>query len=328
MSNPSDPKWLSEAARRMRPAVVKLVGSCVLLVIVYLLEEPIARLLKLFVGESFGETLYLVLLAPLMLLTSYYVFRVYASVSTSVIEGPLAKLKIRSAIPMIVLLNRIFGIVLLLIAALWLLSLRIPFLYSLVEGIVGSFSGVFSLLIALVLAMQVKEIVGNFLAGLMIKTSGVISEGEYINIGEEYCRIEKIDLPYTKVTDLLGEEIYIPNLKFLIETFRKPFSEGNRRYIDLRFSLPYKYPIKEVEQKVNELVKQHNNQPQHSDARIDDFRLVMVSLADYSVVYELRVKPSHSVFPEAMRTTLRRLVYEKFGEDLATPMILNVRKQT
>jgi hypothetical protein len=62
-------------------------------------------------------------------------------------------------------------------------------------------------------------------------------------------------------------------------------------------------------------------------APIDDFRLVIVSLADYSVVYELRVKPSQSVFPETMRSTVRRLVYEKFGEDLATPMILDVRKQ-
>jgi small-conductance mechanosensitive channel len=327
MSNPSDLKWLSEAARRMRPAFVRLVVSCVLLILVYSLEEPITRLLKLFVEESLAETLYLVLLAPLMLLTSYYIFRVYASISTSVIEGPLAKLKIRSAVPTILLLNKIFGLVLLFITALWLLSRKIPFLYSLVEGLVGSFSGVFSLLIALVLAMQVKEIVGNFLAGLMIKTSGVIIEGEYISIGEEYYRIEKIDLSYTKVTDLLSEETYIPNLKFLIESFRKPFSKDSRRYIDLRFSLPYKYPIKEVEQRVSELVEQHNTQTRHSDARIDDFRLVIVSLADYSVVYELRVKPSQSVFPEAMRSNVRRLVYEKFGEDLATPMILDVRKQ-
>jgi hypothetical protein len=52
----------------------------------------------------------------------------------------------------------------------------------------------------------------------------------------------------------------------------------------------------------------------------------MVSLADYSVVYELRVKPSQSVFPEAMRSTVRRLVYEKFGADLATPTLLELRK--
>jgi small-conductance mechanosensitive channel len=224
------------------------------------------------------------------------------------------------------LLNRIFGLVFLFITALWLLSRKIPFLYGLVEGIVGSFSGVFSLLIALILALQVKEIVGNFLAGLMIKASGVIGEGEYVSMGEEYHRIEKIDLSYTKVTNLLGEETYIPNLKFLLENFRKPFSKENRRYIDLRFGLPYKYPFKDVEREVGELVQQHNSQAQYPGAHIEDFRLVMIDLADYSVVYELRVKPSNPVFPEAMRSSVRRLVHEKFGEDLATPMILDVRK--
>jgi hypothetical protein len=79
MSNPSGLKWLSEAAGRMRPAVVKLVVSCVLLILVYSLEEPITRLLKLFVEESLAETLYLVLLAPSMLLTSYYIFRVFSA---------------------------------------------------------------------------------------------------------------------------------------------------------------------------------------------------------------------------------------------------------
>jgi small-conductance mechanosensitive channel len=307
---------------------VKLVVSCALLVLVYSLEEQITRLLRLLVEESMAETLYLVLLAPLMLLTFYYIYRVYACASTSIKEGPLAKLKIRSAIPTIQLLNRIFGLVLLFITVLWLLSRKIPFLYGLVEGIVGSFSGAFSLLIALILALQVKEIVGNFLAGLMIKTSRVIGDGKYISMGEEYLKIEKIGLSYTKVTNLLGEETYIPNLKFLLENFRKPFSRENRRYIDLRFGLPYKYSLKEVERKVGELVEQYNSQAQHPDARIEDFRLVMIDLADYSVVYELRVKPFNPVFPEAMRSSVRRLVHEKFGEDLATPMILDVRKQT
>jgi hypothetical protein len=44
-------------------------------------------------------------------------------------------------------------------------------------------------------------------------------------------------------------------------------------------------------------------------------------------VYELQVKPSEPVFPEAMRGSVRRLVHEKFGQDLATPMILDVRKK-
>jgi small-conductance mechanosensitive channel len=321
-------KWISEVVKKARPAIVKLAISTILLVVVYSLEGPIALLLKPLVGDELAYILYLLLFAPVILSTSYQIFRVYSSVSTQLIEGPLGKLRIRSAIPTILLFNRIFGLVLLLITVLWLLSRKIPFLYGLMEGIVASFSGVFSLLIALILALQVKEILGNFLAGLIIKTSAVISEGEYISMDQEYVRIQKIDLSYTRVIDILGEETYIPNLRFLLENFRKPFSKDNRRYIDLRFSLPYRYSPKEVEQKVTELVEQYNSQAEHSDARIDDFRLAMVSLAEYSLVYELRVRPSWPVFPEAMRSSVMRLVHEKFGEDLATPMLLDIKKQS
>ena len=203
---------IPEFVKKARPAILKFAISAILLVIVYSLEGLITLLLSPLVGQNLAHVLYLLLFVPLILFTSYQIFKTYSIVSTDLIEGPLARLRIRSAIPTILLFNRIFGLVLLLVATLWLLSSKIPFLYGLMGGIAASFSGAFSLLIALILALQVKEIVGNYLAGIMIKASGVVSEQEFIGMGDEYLKIQKIDLSYTRVTDHLGEETYIPNL--------------------------------------------------------------------------------------------------------------------
>jgi len=75
-----------------------------------------------------------------------------------------------------------------------------------------------------------------------------------------------------------------------------------------------------------EFLNGHYNQTPNHAVRIDDFMMVTVDLAAYSVIYELRVKPSAPVFPESIRSGFMRLLHEKYGEDLATPMILDIRK--
>jgi len=318
--------WLA-VGRRMKSPAVKLVISCILLVVIYSLEKPITDLFALAVGESPAYVLYVVLLVPPEILASYCVYQLYVAFSMPVIQFSLAKLKVRSATSTILLLNKILGVILFVTTVIWLLSTRFPFLYVYAQSVIASFSGLFSLLVTLIVAMQMKEIGGNFLAGLMIKSSDVISEGDYIKLetGTEYVRIEKIDHTYTRVVNILNEETFIPNLKFLTENFRKPFSKENREYVDLRFSLSYKYSPKQVEQDVTELVTQYNSQSENRN-KIDQFLVVTIDLGDYSVIYELRVKPSTPVFPEAIRSDFRRLLHEKYGEDLATPMLLNLRK--
>lgn len=311
----------------MRSVSVKLLASCILLIVIYSLEKPITELFSLAVGAGVAEYLYLALLVPLEILASYYVYRIYVAFSTPAIEASLAKLKVRSATSTVLLLNKILGLVLLVTTAISLLSSKIPFLYGYAQGVIASFSGIFSLLVTLIVAMQMKELAGNFLAGLVIRSTDVISEEDYIKLdsSKEYVRVEKIDHTYTRVVNILNEETFIPNLKFLVENFRKPFSKAKREYVDLQFSLSYKYSPKQVDQDVTELVTQYNDR-QNGTVKIDAFLVVTIDLRDYSVIYELRVKPSTPVFPEAIRSDFRRLLHEKYGEELATPMLLNIRK--
>ena len=317
---------LSEHMRRMKFVFARLLVICILLVGIYShpLEKSFTELLSLAVGPIAAEYLYLLLFVPLGILVAYFASRIYVDLSSFIISLSLSKLKVRSSSP-IFLLNKILGFGLLIITAIWILSSKFPFLTQYVEAVMASFSGLFSLLVTLVVAMQMKEIGGNFIAGIILRASDVVNEGEYVRLDNEYVRIEKIGSTYTNAVNILDERIFIPNLKFLTDNFRKPYSKQNLEYVDLRFSVSYEYPMKQVEQDVSGLVNQYNQTP-NLNVKIKDFTVVTIDLAAYSVIYELRLKPSAPIFPEAIRSDFRRLLHEKYGEDLATPMMLNIRK--
>ena len=318
---------LLEDARRKKFLFVRLLILLILVAIIHEhpLEELITDILSPAMGPIAASYAHVLLLVPLVILLAYFAYRIYVDLSTLIIEASLARLKMRSTASPVLILNKIFGLVLLITIVIWALSGKFPFLVGYSEAIIGSFGGLFSLLITLILAMQMREVGGNFLAGMFLRTSNVVDEGDYIKIDAEYVRVEKIDHTYTHVLNILGERIFVPNLKFLTDTFRKPFSKETSEYVDLRFDTDYDYSPKQVEQDMSDLVNQYNQTPKRS-VKIDEFKVVTVDLAPYSVIYALLLKPSAPIFPDAIRNDFRRLLHEKYGEDLATPMMLNIRK--
>lgn len=313
-------------ANRARRDIIKFIISVLILILVYALDAFVRPILESLIEKELAGSIFLLILSLAIISTSYCIYRVYVSTTSHLIGRLSVKPTIRPALPTILSLNRIVGLTIAGLIALWLLSAKIPFLYEIVRGIASSFSGLFSILIALVLSMQVKEIVGNYLAGLIIKSSGTISSEEYLIIGDEYLKVEKVDSSYTILVNRFGERIYIPNLKFLIEAFRKPFSKGNIRYIDIKFGLPYRYRPEEVRQKLAFLMDKLNKQEKGPMPLVDDHRLLVADLANYCVIYELQVKPQKPVFPEALRSNIRQLLHEEFGEDLATPTMVDIMK--
>jgi small-conductance mechanosensitive channel len=322
----SDLRAGSDTASGVRHEIVKLVLLALILALIYALDAYLRPVFESVMEKELASTIFLSILSIVVVSTCYYIYRVYVSITSYLVGKLSVKPSVRPALPTILSLNRILGLVIAVLMALWLLSVKIPFLYGIVRGIAASFSGLFSILIALVLALQVKEIVGNYLAGIIIKSSGTISDGEFLTINDEYLNIEKVDSAYTLLVNRFGERVYVPNLKFLVDIFRKPFSKWNIRYIDLKFSLPYKYRPEEVRQKLASLIDRLNKQDETTVLLVDDYRLLMADLANYCVVYELQVRPLKPVFPETLRSNIRQLLHQEFGEDLATPTMVNIAK--
>lgn len=316
----------SQSEYKWRHTLVKLGVSVIILAFVYILEGSITSLLESLTEKELASALILLLLTTATTLCVYYAYRAYLGVSSHIIGKLSTRPSIRPAVQTLLLFNRVFGAIVSLVAILSLLSIRIPFLYVIVRSITASFSGLFSILVALILALQVKEIVGNYLAGAIVKWSRIVSDGEFLNMGDEYLKVENVNSAYTELVNRFGERIYMPNLKFLIENFRKPFSKTYRRYVDLRFSLPYKYRPDEIGGRIKKIVEMYNKSPSASSPPIDDYKLLALELANYSVVYELQARPLKPVFPETLKSSIRQLLHEEFGEDLATPTMVSVTK--
>ncbi len=317
---------ISQTPNRWRYTLVKLGVSAIILAFIYVFESSIVSLLELLTEKELAGALFLLFLATTTVLCIYYAYRTYLDVTSHLIAKLSAKPSIRPAVHTILLFNKIFGLIISLVVILSLLSIKIPFLYVIVRSIMASFSGLFSILVALILALQVKEIVGNYLAGAIVKWSRIISDGEFLNMGDEYLKVENVNSAYTELVNRFGERIYVPNLKFLIENFRKPFSKTYRRYVDLRFSLPYKYHPDEIGGRIKKIVDMYNKSPSASSPPIDDYKLLALELASYSVVYELQARPLKPVFPETLKSSIRQLLHEEFGEDLATPTMVSVTR--
>jgi len=198
------------------------------------------------------------------------------------------------------------------------LSLKVSAVAGVVERLSSALGGFFLMLIALVLALQVREIVGNYLAWLVVRFSDLVEEGDYISFGDEFLKVVRIGYSHTLLVNTFEEEVYVPNLRFLLEAYRKPYSRRARRYLEVRFTLPYSYPYGEVATRVHKTL-QNLDIP---EASIASFRLLVRELQAYAVVYELRVKPDRPVFPNTFNSYVMRALLEEFGEALSTPALV------
>lgn len=127
-----------------------------------------------------------------------------------------------------------------------------------------------------------------------------MSEGDFIDLNGEYLKVIK---PPTLLVNRFDEEIYILNLKFLLGTFRKPYTSENMRYIEVRFDMPYNCSLKQVEGAAREAAKHYN--AQHRDMKIKRYRSFLLDFANHSVIYErLRQKEDASMLSLTHRRKL------------------------
>ena len=293
----------------------------VLLFALHYAEQYILALLGLALPAELAIAVYLFVFGITALFFSYVLARVFYKI------GILASATIASLSPKLkpvgTLVRFIFTIATLItftVALLGLLSLRVSAAAEVVEWLASTLGGFFSMLIALILAFQVKEIVGNYLAWLIIKFGDLVEEGDFIRFNEEVLKVVRVGSSHTLLVNTFDEEVYIPNLKFLLDTYKKPFSRRARRYLEVHFTLPYSYPYREVVARVHKAL-QNLDSP---EAPVASYRLLIKELHPYAVIYELRVKPSKPLFPYTFNSEVMRVLFEEFGEALSTPTLVTL----
>ncbi len=188
-----------------------------------------------------------------------------------------------------------------------LLALEFPAILGYMSSIIPSF---ISILISLILAIQLGSLFVNYVAGVLVRVEHLLEEGDFIEFEGEVLRVEKTRFFCVEAVNRFGEQVVIPNVKLIEAPFKKLFSRGKTRFIEVRFTLPYQIPFEEVEKVVRKVVGRRS------------YKLLVLDLGNYAVVYELQVKPSKPVFPEGFRSDLRKALLREFGSKLSMPLMV------
>lgn len=300
--------------------MLRVVLTAALLFAIHVSEQFITYYIEFILPPEQSSSIYIALFGLISLILSYFlarlVYDIGGAISTLLSEKPAYK--------QLTFFARVsFGaiaILVFLVTSLRLVSIRVAAVAGVAEWLASTLSGFTSILIAMIVALQVREIFGNYLAWVVLRFSDLIEAGDYINFSSEVLKVVRVGYSHTVLLNDLNEEIYVPNLRFLIESFRKTFSRRTRSYVDLRFTLPYSFPYEDVKAGVIRALQTYSEQ--HESIGISDYRFLISELSPYSVNYELRVKPDRAVFPQMFRSDIMRQLLKEFGEALATPALI------
>lgn len=110
----------------------------------------------------------------------------------------------------------------------------------------GQLLGLLGVLLAATIALSSTTLVGNAMAGLMLKSLRKIRPGSYIRVGDHFGRVSEMDMLHTEIQTEDRDLTTLPNLFLVSNPVRVMRSSGT--ILSVEVSLGYDVPHREVEQ--------------------------------------------------------------------------------
>jgi small-conductance mechanosensitive channel len=173
-----------------------------------------------------------------------------------------------------------------------------------------AFQGI-SIFLGIVLSLGSSSVISNVLAGLFVIYRRSINEGDLIEVNGYVGRVESIVMLETILRTPMNELVSIPNSKLLsseLRNYSKPGRAGGVM-ISVKVGIGYEEPQRKIEEMLMEAATRTSglrNQPPPVVLRSE--------LADFAVVYELRVSPQKiDAFP-VVKSALYANILDVFNE--------------
>ncbi len=176
----------------------------------------------------------------------------------------------------------------------------------------------YGLIISATIALSSTTLVGNVMAGIMLKAIGSYRPGDYITVGDYFGRISEMDLLHTEIQTEQRDLTTLPNLYLVTNPVRVMQSSGTVLTVDL--SLGYDVSRHRIEKA---LVKAA------SATGLDSPFVQIVELGDFSISYRvsgLLTDVAHLI--EKRRELRARTVDELHadGIEIVSPTFMNQRQ--
>lgn len=109
----------------------------------------------------------------------------------------------------------------------------------------GQLLSLYGIIISATIALSSTTLVGNIMAGIMLKTIKTARPGNYVTVGDHFGRITKMDLLATEIQTEERDLTTLPNLYLITNPVRAMRNSGT--LINVELSLGYDVPRHEVE---------------------------------------------------------------------------------
>jgi len=140
----------------------------------------------------------------------------------------------------------------------------------------GQLLQLFGLIVSATIALSSTTLVGNVMAGLMLKTIGNIEPGNFITVGDYFGRISEMDLLHTEIQTEERDLTTLPNLYLVTHPVRVMRSSGTIIFVEL--SLGYD---------VSRVVVENAMIAAATTVGLEKPYVQIRELGDYSVIYRV-----------------------------------------
>lgn len=140
----------------------------------------------------------------------------------------------------------------------------------------GQLLGLYGLIISATIALSSTTLVGNIMAGLMLKAIGNCRPGNYITVGDYFGRISEMDLMHTEIQTEERDLTTLPNLYLVTHPVRVMRQSGT--LLSVEVSLGYDVSRRQVEKILIQAAQ---------DVGLESPYVQIRQLGDFSVSYQV-----------------------------------------
>jgi small-conductance mechanosensitive channel len=140
----------------------------------------------------------------------------------------------------------------------------------------GQLLGLYGLIISATIALSSTTLVGNIMAGLMLKAIGNCRPGNYITVGDYFGRISEMDLMHTEIQTEERDLTTLPNLYLVTHPVRVMRQSGT--LLSVEVSLGYDVSRHKIEKLLIQAAM---------DVGLESPYVQIRQLGDFSVTYQV-----------------------------------------
>lgn len=159
-----------------------------------------------------------------------------------------------------------------ILVAILLVILFMPF----GDTLRGQLLSLYGLIFSATIALSSTTLVGNIMAGLMLRAVGNVRPGNYVTVGDYFGRVSEMDLLHVEIQNEERDLTTLPNLYLVTNPVRVMRASGT--LLSVEVSLGYDVPRKVIEELLTRAA---------TDTGLESPYVQIRNLGDFSVTYQV-----------------------------------------